>query len=77
MSEEPLFDADLLPHLVKGDRVLVRTIWGEEKCLVVDVHREDGFPMVKLTTGWGDTISVNVASVRRTSTPVEDTRDWS
>lgn len=68
-AEEALFDHVLLPHLVAGDRVLVRTIWGEEKCRVVGTHFEDGFPMVKLTTGWGDTISVNVAAVKRLRGP--------
>lgn len=66
-SQEPetLFPVEQVPRLTRGERVLLTTMAGEEKCLVVDVHREGGFPMVTLTTGWGDTVVVNVASVRR------------
>lgn len=68
MSDQPeLFSTTPVPRLQKGDRVFLRTLWGEEECEVLDVHTEDGFPMTKLLClKSADTISANVAAVRRT-----------
>lgn len=60
-----LFDVDPSPPLSMGERVRLQTMWGDESCVVVDVHREDGFPMATVRTGSGDEISVSVARLCR------------
>lgn len=64
MDDEPtLFDATPVPRLQKGDRVLVQTMWGQEEAVVVDVHYDDGYPMVSCDTESGDCITLGVARV--------------
>lgn len=61
----PLFDVDPSPRLAKGDRVLVQTMWGEERAMVLRVIYEDNFPLVQVETPSGDRISISVARVTR------------
>lgn len=59
-----LFEIEPSPKLVKGDKVTIQTIWGTEPATVVDVLDGEPYPMVKVTTKHGDTISIDVARVR-------------
>lgn len=65
MTTDPaLFETVPQEPLRKGEQVIVLTMWGPERALVLGVHCDD-FPMAKLLTTSGDTISVAIARVKR------------
>lgn len=63
-EEEGLFEEPERRELHPGDKVVVRTIWGEEDCEVVEVGTIDGFPMVSIKTPSGDRATVSRASIK-------------
>lgn len=66
MSDDGLFEA-LEPEPIKvGDRMKLRTIWGEETCRVEEVgHDAEGWPIVTVSTNSGDRATVSRASLIR------------
>lgn len=62
--DDGLFEAPEPEPLNVGDRVKLRTIWGEEKCRVEEVgHDREGWPIVTVTTASGDRATVSRASL--------------
>lgn len=64
-DEEGLFEMEALPPLQPGDEVSLMTMFGRESCRVVALDEVDGFPLAKVCTPSGDTITVNVAYLDR------------
>jgi hypothetical protein len=62
-----LFDVEPQEPLRRGDHVIVQTMWGDERALVLGVYRDrdTDFPMAHLKTPSGDQISISVARVSR------------
>lgn len=63
-ESEGLFPEPERTEIHPGDMVILRTIWGDEPCVVQKVGLVDGYPMVQVFTESGDRITVNVANVR-------------
>lgn len=62
--DDGLFEEPQRHPINVGDRVTLRTIWGEEKCRVEHVgHDRDGWPMVTVTTASGDRVTVSRSSL--------------
>ena len=68
-GEDGLFEEPPRVLLTAGMQVRVQTVWGSEVCVVQDVGRVDGFPMVTLRGSSGDVFSISVA---RVSTDVDN-----
>lgn len=62
-DEDGLFEVE--PELISvGDRVKLRTIWGEEMCRVEQVgHDTEGWPIVTVSTTSGDRVTVSRSSL--------------
>lgn len=62
-DEDGLFEVE--PELISvGDRVKLRTIWGEEMCRVEQVgHDVEGWPIVTVSTTSGDRVTVSRSSL--------------
>jgi hypothetical protein len=65
-----LFPEPPLDYIKVGDRVMLRTIWGEEKCRVEEMGCDrEGWPMVTVTTTSGDRVTVSRSSLIATEQP--------
>ena len=62
--DDGLFEEPARQPLSIGDKVVLRTIWGEEPCTVHELGTVDGWPMVTVKTKSGDTVTVSRANVR-------------
>jgi len=63
LYSDGLFDEPVLDHIQSGDKVTLRTIWGEEECVVEQFGTIDGWPGVTVRTNSGDRITVLRSSV--------------
>lgn len=63
-EDEGLFEEPERRELHPGDKVVVRTMWGEESCKVHEMGTIDGYPMVTVKTPSGDTVTVNRAAIK-------------